>query len=187
MFNNSRQISTTVMLRPNSQAIPMSKTIRQANPPIDESISKCKDSYDAPPTTSHNLSATAAAARARITFADAFHAIGQDRIRYSLLSLLKLKVTLKLNKDFSPVYFSIIAQGLAYLFCKVGGGLKCSGLSLCIMTFVSTVHFAARTYAESRDDTKQQIGRLFFFQLSLMLCSFCYFLVDYLGTKCSPS
>lgn len=168
----------------------MSKAIRQANSPIDESISKCKHSYDAPLATPHNMSATAAA-RARTTFVSAFHAIGQDKVRYSLFALnfLKLKGILKLNKDFSPVYLSIIAQGLAYLFCKVGGGSKCSGLSLCVMTFVSTVYFAARTYAESRDDTKQQIGRLFFFQLSLMLCCFCYFSVDYmyLGTKCSPS
>lgn len=163
----------------------MSKNIRQVNPPADEPTSKHKHSYDALPTVPHN-EATTPAARARTSFVDAFHAYGKERIRYLPLSLLKLKGILKLNIVFSPVYISIIAQGVAYLFCKVRGCSNCSGLSVCVMTFLSLVHFAAISYAEFRDNPKQHVVRSFIL-LSLLLYSFCDFGVAYFNTKCVPT
>lgn len=162
----------------------MSKNIRQANPPVYESISKHKHSYDAPPTIPHNESTTPAA-RARIAFVDAFYAYGKDKIRYLPLYLLSSK-GLKLNIVFSPAYITIVAQVLAYLFCKVGGCSNCSGLALCVATFSSFVHFAAISYAEFRDNPKQHIGRSLIL-LSLMLYPFCYFRVVYSRTKCVPT
>jgi hypothetical protein len=68
----------------------MSKSIQQANLPIDESISKHKHSYVAPPTAPYNESA-APVARAGDAIVGAFRAFGQDKVRYLLLYLLKLK------------------------------------------------------------------------------------------------
>ncbi|PON23252.1 hypothetical protein TGAM01_v207779 [Trichoderma gamsii] len=143
----------------------MTKQLRQASPPVDESISKHKHSCDAPPTIPHN-EPTTPAARARTAFVDAFYAYGKDKIR--------------------PVYITIIAQVLAYPFCKVGGCSNCSGLALCVTTFSSMVHFAAISYAEFRDNPKEHVGRNLIL-LSLMLCSFCVFFVAYSKTKCVPS